>query len=162
MKCSAVPSSGFSRSSGADGDRIRLALAGRSVEFVVNPDPEGDMLDRCAEDRAVPNDCDAARGGLGRSAGHYGRGRRRGSPSLPRFRPWNCSADLQRPPRPSNSFLHVLSRRDLSQFQQVGLRGLLHAIPATLPKVAAAAPGVVEDMDLPEDYRQALSARLIC
>ncbi len=45
---------------GPDGARIAEALAGRRVDYVINPDPEAEMLSsvRCGL-RAMPEDCDA-------------------------------------------------------------------------------------------------------
>lgn len=45
----------------------------------------------------------------------------------------------------------------LSCYRDVGLRGLLYAHPEDVFEVEASAPGVIEDMDVPEDYEQTVT-----
>ena len=42
----------------------------------------------------------------------------------------------------------------LNQYEDVGLRGLLHAHPEDVCEVEFPAPNVIDDMDLPEDYER--------
>lgn len=44
----------------------------------------------------------------------------------------------------------------LREYDDVGLRGLLHAHPEDVGELPLDAPGVLEDMDTPEDYQRAL------
>jgi len=48
------------------------------------------------------------------------------------------------------------SHRDevLTKFNEVGLRGLLHAHPENVHKVEVASETILEDVDTPEDYRR--------
>jgi molybdenum cofactor cytidylyltransferase len=141
-----------------DGDAIRLALAGRPVTFVANPDPTGEMLEsvRCGL-RALPPECTAAIVVLGDQptirteliadlvrSFHSTRARivvpsfqgRRGHPLL-------FSADY---------FADVLTQHD-----GVGLRGLLQAHPSEIDELEVADAAELNDMDSPEDYNHARS-----
>jgi len=138
--------------SGCNG--VAEAIANRRVEFVTNPDPKGDMLSsvRCGL-RAMPDDC-AVLVVLGdqpsvtsdviamvaRAFQTSGRGivvptysGRRGHPLL---------------------FAMRYREEILSYYGNVGLRGLLYAHPEDVFEVETLAPGVIEDMDLPEDYER--------
>jgi len=42
----------------------------------------------------------------------------------------------------------------LEHYEEVGVRGLLQVHPEDVFEVEVAAPGVLEDMDVPEDYRR--------
>ena len=142
---------------GHEGERVAEALAGRRVRFVPNPDAEGEMLSsvRCGL-RAVPENCAAVLMVLGdqpgisanviatlagafRTAGRGivvpTHGGRRGHPLL---------------------FAMQYRGEILSRYNEVGLRGLLQAHPEEVFEVAVAAPGVLEDMDVPEDYHRTL------
>jgi len=143
---------------GPDGSHIADVLAGRRIEFVTNPDAEGDMLSsvRCGL-RAMPEDCNAVLVVLGDQPGvtadviamlvqafqTSGRGivvpihsGRRGHPLL----------------------LAMHYRGEiLNRYQDVGLRGLLYAHPEDVFEVEVATPNVIEDMNLPEDYERALT-----
>jgi len=141
---------------GDDGGRITEALAGRHVHFVTNPHAEGEMLSsvRCGL-LAMPQECRTVLVALGDQPGitadvvavlvraHRDAGRgivvpthggRRGHP-----------------------LLFAIHYRDeiLSRYDQVGLRGLLQAHPEDVLEVEVPTPGVLEDMDVPEDYRRA-------
>ena len=143
---------------GPDGNGVIEALSDKRVDFVTNPDIEGDMLSsvRCGL-CAMPDDCTAVLVVLGDQPGiaadiiallvqafqTSGRGivvpihgGRRGHP-----------------------LLMSMHYRDeiLNSYQDVGLRGLLHAHPEDVFEVEVSAPGVVEDMDVPEDYERAVS-----
>jgi molybdenum cofactor cytidylyltransferase len=140
---------------GPGGHGVVEAIANRSVRLVTNPDPEGDMLSsvRCALS-AMPEDCAAVLTVLGdqpgitaevvavlvqafRTSGHgiivptyHGR---RGHPLL---------------------FSRDYREEILCGYQGVGLQGLLHAHPEDVCEVELPAPGVIEDMDLPEEYEK--------
>ena len=141
---------------GPDGSRVTEALAGRRVGFVANPDAQGEMLSsvRCGL-RAMPQECAAAMVLLGDQPGvtaevvallvrafrTSGRGivvptygGRRGHPLLLAM---GCRGEI------------------IEHYEEVGLRGLLRAHPEDVLEVEVAASGVLEDMDVPEDYRQA-------
>ncbi len=140
---------------GPDGARIAEALAGRRVEFVTNPDPEAEMLSsvRCGL-RAMPEDCDAVLVVLGDQPGvtaeviaalvqaykTSGRG---------------IAAPIHKGKR-GHPLLFAMRYRDeiLNHYDDVGLRGLLHAHPEDVCEVEFPAPNVIDDMDLPEDYER--------
>ena len=138
---------------GRDGERVAQALAGRPVAFVDNGDPEGEMLTsvRCGL-AAMPDDTAAVLVVLGDQPGITAdivatlvrafranrrgivvptHGGRRGHPLL---------------------FAAHYRHEILSRYQGIGLRGLLQAHPEDVFEVDVAAPGVLEDMDVPEDY----------
>ena len=142
----------------SDGDAIRLALTGKPVTFVVNPDPAAEMLGsvRCGL-RALPPECTATIVVLGDQptirteliadlarSFHSTRARivvptfqgRRGHPLL-------ISADY---------FAEVFTQHD-----GVGLRGLLQAHPSDIVELEVADAAVLNDMDSPEDYTHARS-----
>ncbi|MBM4038086.1 MAG: nucleotidyltransferase family protein [Planctomycetes bacterium] len=141
---------------GADGRCVAEALAGRAVQFVTNPDAEGDMLSsvRCGL-RALPEECEAALVVLGDQPGvtaevvaavveafrSGGRGivvpthrGRRGHPLL---------------------FSMRYRGEVLSRFNGTGLRGLLQAHLEDVLEVEVATPGILDDVDRPEDYARA-------
>ena len=140
---------------GEDQERVTASLD-RAVTFVPNPDPEGDMLSsvRCGV-RAVPAGCDAVLILLGDQPAVTGEvirsivearrlhgdsiivpvyGGRRGHPILIPMR---------------------YAREVLTAHDGVGLRGLLMAHPDAVLEVPVDVPGVLEDIDTPEDYRAA-------
>jgi molybdenum cofactor cytidylyltransferase len=142
---------------GADHDAVAGALHGRRVTFVRNPAAEGEMLSsvRCGV-AALPEACRAAVVVLGDQPGvtaaligaivraHVESGRgivvptfggRRGHPVLI-----------------SAAYFGAV----LSEFDDVGLRGLVRAHPQDVLEVQAASAGVLEDLDTPEDYRRAV------
>jgi molybdenum cofactor cytidylyltransferase len=143
---------------GPDDAAIRLALAGRRVTLVANPDSTGEMLSsvRCGL-RALPPECTAAIVVLGDQptirteliadlvrSFHSTRAKivvptcqgRRGHPLL-------FSADY---------LAEVLTQHD-----GVGLRGLLQAHPSDVVELEVAEAAVLTDMDSPEDYTHAQS-----
>jgi molybdenum cofactor cytidylyltransferase len=143
---------------GEEGRQIREAMAGRGVHFVTNPDAEGEMLSsvRCGL-TAMPAGCDAVLVALGDqpsiaaevveqlvqaflTAGrgivvptHQGR---RGHP-----------------------LVLAMHYRDeiLTGYEDVGLRGLLEAHPEDVLSVEVNTRGVLEDIDVPEDYRRMIA-----
>jgi len=143
---------------GADASDVAAALARLNLTIVENPDPDGDMLSslRCGL-RALPGECAAAVVALGdqvavraavidaliasRAAGRGGiivpaHAGRRGHPVLI--------------PRPYFPEL-------LAGYDGVGLRGLLAAHAHDVYELAVADPGVLADVDTPDDYRRAVA-----
>jgi len=141
---------------GTDGGRIADALAGRRVTLVANPDPAGEMLSsvRCGL-RAMPEACTAALVVLGDqpsltaglvaalAGAHRATGR---GLVVPTYRG-----------RRGHPLLVAMRYREevLRGYDDVGLRGLLRAHPQDVGEVETGVPGVVEDMDVPDDYRRA-------
>ena len=133
------------------------AVSELPVRLVINDEPDADMLSsvRCGL-RALPPECDAVLVAPGdhpavtpdlirRMSNQYVahaaaivvpvfRGRR-GHPLL--F---------------SSRFVGEI----LTEYDGVGLRGLLDAHPTEVVELAVADEGVVQDVDVPEDYRRAL------
>jgi len=145
---------------GPEGNPVRESLAGRGVSFVTSPSAEGEMLAsvRCGL-AATPPDCAGVLLVLGDQPGVTadviaalvqafrtgGRGivvpthgGRRGHPLL---------------------FAARYRGEILRCYDTVGLRGLLQAHPEDVAELEVASPGVLDDIDLPEDYRRA-AARL--
>ena len=58
--------------------------------------------------------------------------------------------------RRGHPLMFAMRYRDeiLNQYDDVGLRGLLHAHPEDVCEVEFPAPNVIDDMDLPEDYER--------
>ncbi len=140
---------------GPDGGRIVDALAGRQVEFVTNPDPEAEMLSsiRCGL-RALPQDCSAVLVVLGDQPGvtaevitalvqaykNSGRG---------------IAVPIYKGKRGHPLIFNIRYRDEiLNQYDEVGLRGLLYTHPQDVCDVEFPAPNVLDDMDLPEDYKR--------
>jgi molybdenum cofactor cytidylyltransferase len=138
---------------GPDGDRIAESLAGRQVEFVTNPDPEAEMLSsvRCGL-RAMPENCIAVLVVLGDQPGvtadviaalvqaykTSGRG---------------IATPIHKGKR-GHPLLFAMRYRDeiLKGYDDIGLRGLLHAHPDDVCEIEFSTSNVINDMDLPEDY----------
>jgi molybdenum cofactor cytidylyltransferase len=143
---------------GPGGKEVVEAITDRRVSIVTNQSHDGDMLSsvRCGL-RAIPDE-GAVLVALGDQPGitsdvialvvrtffESGRGivvptynGRRGHPLL---------------------FSLRYREEILRCYGDVGLRGLLAAHPEDVCEVDAAHPGVLEDMDLPEDYDRAVSA----
>jgi molybdenum cofactor cytidylyltransferase len=140
---------------GHDGQRIRDALTGREVALVTNPDVEGDMLSsiRCGV-RALPESWDAVLVVLG------------DQPTLASqvvssliqvFRTAGCGIVVPTfRGRRGHPILIARRYREelLEHHDAVGLRGLLQAHPTDVVEMAVEDPGVLEDMDRPEDYER--------
>jgi molybdenum cofactor cytidylyltransferase len=141
---------------GADAAAIVAALAERPVHFVYNPAAEGAMLGsvRCGL-QALPPECAAVLVVLGDQpdigaavmaqlveAFRAGRG--------------GIVVPVHRGRR-GHPLLFAIRYRDeiLRTYDDSGLRGLLQAHPDDLYEVAVDGPGVLEDLDVPEDYRRA-------
>jgi molybdenum cofactor cytidylyltransferase len=144
---------------GHDGEAIQLALAGKPLTFIANPDSAGDMLSsiRCAV-RALPPECKAAMVVLG---------------DQPTIRA-ELIADLIRSFQSAAAKIVVPSfqgRRGhpllisagyfcevLTQHDGVGLRGLLDAHPHDIATLEVDDANVLTDIDSPDDYRREISA----
>lgn len=138
---------------GRDAEQMRATLAGRKVQFVSNPDLQGDMLSsvRCGW-RALPAECAAALIVLGDQPGLTGQivnellnafAAGQGGIVLPkhgghRAHPLLVSARFRD---------EVLARHD-----GIGLKGLLAAHPKEIHEIAVTSAGAVADVDSPEDY----------
>ena len=140
---------------GPDGARIAEVLAGRRVDYVINPDPEAEMLSsvRCGL-RATPEDCEAVLVVLGDQPGvtvdviaaivqaYHTSGR-------------GIVAPVYKGKRGHPMLFAMLYRDEiLTRYDAVGLRGLLHAHPEDVCEIDFPAPNVIDDMDLPEDYER--------
>ncbi len=143
---------------GHQGERVGGALSGRPVSIVNNPDYESGMLSsvRCGL-RALPRQCRAVLVVLGDQPSvtsqlvdlmlqslnttekrilvpfHDGR---RGHPIL---------------------FSELYREEILTHYDDVGLRGLLHAHPDEVFELTVSTPCVLSDMDYPEDYQRELA-----
>jgi molybdenum cofactor cytidylyltransferase len=144
---------------GADGERIREALAGRTIHLVCNSDPTGDMLSsiRCGL-RALPEACDTIVVALGDQPGLQA----------------GLLARLLSAQRDSGRGIVVPTHRGkgghplvmsarfrnqvLEQFDRIGLRGLLDAHREEVIEVETGSEAVLEDLDEPADYER-LKAR---
>jgi molybdenum cofactor cytidylyltransferase len=142
---------------GEEGKPILEALAGRPVQFVTNLLPEGDMLSsvRCGL-TAMPGDCAAALVALGDQPGISAdvvaglvRSFRSGDRGI--VVPTHKG-------RRGHPLLFAMRYREkiLTGYEDRGLRGLLDAHPQDVLEVEVSAPGILEDLDVPEDYRRAI------
>ena len=143
---------------GEAAEPIVEAMAGRDVRFVTNPLAGAEMLGsvRCGFS-AMPEQCTAALVALG------------DQPSLAA----GVVEDLVQAFRASGRGIVVPTHRGrrghplliamhyreeiLTQYENVGLRGLLQAHPEDVLGVEVAAPGILDDVDRPEDYRRTVA-----
>ena len=142
---------------GEEGGPIRDALAGRRVRFVTSAHAGGEMLGsvRCGFS-AIRDECAAVLVALGDQPGvtadvvdalvHAFRTTGRGI-VVPTHQN-----------RRGHPLLLAMHYRDeiLAGYENVGLRGLLGAHPEDVLEVEVATPGVLEDIDAPEDYRRTI------
>jgi len=142
---------------GHQGERVRRELSERNVTIVSNPDYESGMLSsvRCGL-AVLPSECRAVLVALGdqpsvtsklidqmtRSFGETDKGilvpvyeGGRGHPVL---------------------LLHRYRDEILTCYDNVGLRGLLHAHPDDVFELSVSTSAVLSDMDCPQDYRREL------
>ncbi len=143
---------------GADKARIAAALADRRVEFVENPDPDGEMLGsvRCGLG-ALAAQCDAVLVVLGDQPGltvelvtsllrafeTSGRG---------------MVVPAHRGKRGHPILIAMKYREEIMTcYDEVGLRGLVQAHAEDVFEVEVASAQMLADMDVPEDYRRAAS-----
>jgi len=144
---------------GTDGPAIAAALADRPVTIVRNPAPDCEMLDsvRCGI-RALPEGCEAVLLVLGDQPGL--------TPALIReiIAAWRASRRGIVVPRHEGRRGHPLlfaatyAPEILAHYDAVGLRGLLQEHSDDVLDLDVADPGVLLDVDLPEDYRRALQS----
>lgn len=136
------------------------AIAARPVELVANPLPEGDMLSSIrAGIQAAPAGC---QGFLVAPGDH---------PAVPADVVQQMIAAFASAPgkiivptsggRPGHPLLFPAAMKDdvLSQFDGEGLRGLLRLHADAVVKLPVDSPGVLEDIDTPEDYRRLAGGR---
>ena len=142
---------------GRDAARIAEALAGRRVTLVTNADTEGEMLSsvRCGL-AALPPECEAVLVALGDQPGISADTIRR---MIEAFR--TAGRGIVVPVhggKGGHPILFSVRYREevLTQYDDVGLRGLRQAHPEDVLELPAADPAVLTDMDLPEDYRREL------
>ena len=138
---------------GGDGDRIAEALAGRRVNFVANPDTEGEMLGsvRCGL-TALPETCEAVLVVLG------------DQPAITAeiitllVQTFHATGSgivvpVHRGHRGHPLLLAMRYREEiLTHYDHTGLRGLLEAHPGDTREVDVTSPGILEDLDVPADY----------
>lgn len=140
---------------GSDGDRIAAALAGRPVTFVVNPDPRGEMLTsvRCGLAK-LPPECTAALIVLGDQPGITAAVIDRLLTAFPASGRGIVAPTMHG--RRGHPLLVSLRYRDeiLTQYDAIGLRGLLQRHPEDVLEVDVGTPGILEDLDTPEDYQR--------
>ncbi len=140
-----------------DDSPLRAALAERRVEFVANPDPDADMLSsvRCGL-LALPASCETAIIAPGDQPGL--------SAALVRdlIAAYRASDRSILVPTHAGRRGHPLlvstryREEILSQFDGVGLRGLLLSHPGEVLQWPTSDPAVFEDLDDPDDYRRAV------
>lgn len=138
---------------GHEGGRIRDALGGRDVNFVTNPDAEGDMLSsvRCGL-RALPEPWDAVLivpGDQPTVASKVVAG------LIRCFQITRCGIAVPTyHGRRGHPILIARQHREeiLGHHEAMGLRGLLQVHSAEVGEMGVDDPGVLDDMDLPEDY----------
>lgn len=145
---------------GQDRDAIEHALRGRPVKLVVNPHAGGDMLSSVRQGlRSIAGDARAALVVLGDQPGIsravvaeliLALDRRGGGIAVPTFQG-----------KRGHPLLLAASYGDeiLGSYDGVGLRGLLRVHHADVVEVPLASPEVLEDVDVPEDYRRICDAR---
>jgi molybdenum cofactor cytidylyltransferase len=144
---------------GPHSEAIVAALEGRPVSLVINPCPEAEMLDsvRCGL-RALTAEGDAVLLVLGDQPGL--------SPTLVNqlANAWRASGKLIAVPTHGGKRGHPLlfSTRFcpeiLERYDDTGLRGLLRGHPDEVHEFHVSEPGILLDVDRPEDYRLALEA----
>ena len=140
---------------GEQGKPIRDAVAGRRVHLVTNADAQGEMLSSVRRGLiAMPEQCTAALVALGDQPSITAdvvaelveafRATGRGI-VVPTYRG-----------RRGHPLVLAMHYRDeiLTRYEDVGLRGLLQAHSEDVLGVEVATPGILEDMDVPEDYRR--------
>lgn len=141
---------------------IEQALAGRRVQFVENPDADGDMLSsvRCGL-RAIWQ-TDAVLVVLGDQPGI--------SCHVVAEMVQNLKGDADQIIVPAfrgklgHPLLFSASYRQeiLDAFDDQGLRGLVQAHSESMLEVEVSSPEILEDMDLPSDYRRILKKSQSC
>jgi len=147
---------------GSNQAQIEQALSGRRARLIVSPDARGEMLSsvRCGV-AAASEECQAALVVLGDQPGISA----------------GLIADLVRAFRSGGKgivapayggkrghpILFSMKYRDevLSSYDDVGLRGLSRAHPGDVLEIPASTADVLEDIDVPEDYRRLLRRKML-
>ena len=145
---------------GEDGPRIKAALPRRSIQFVTNPVAESEMLDsiRCGL-RVMPKPCTAVLVVLGDQPGLTAE---LAAKVIFAARP--DQPDIVVPVangRRGHPMLFSMCYADevLHDYDRTGLRGLLEAHPDNVLEVEVSTPDIMEDMDVPDDYRRVAARR---
>jgi len=143
---------------GHQGRKVSDELSGRKVTIIENPDYESGMLSsvRCGLSH-LPANCSAILVVLGDQPSI--------TPQLVDKMLQAFAATEKRILVPLNNgrrghpLLFSAFYRDqvLASFDDVGLRGLLHAHPEDVFELSVASSSVLSDMDCPEDYRRELA-----
>jgi molybdenum cofactor cytidylyltransferase len=144
---------------GHEVDRIIQELADRPVEIVTNPDYKTGMLSsvRCGL-RVLPQQAEAVMIALGDQPAITSE---LVDETVRAFR--STDKGILVPVyagRRGHPLLFAKHYRDeiLTSFDDVGLRGLLHAHPADVFELNASTSAVLSDMDRPEDYRREIDS----
>ena len=144
---------------GHQAERISAELSGRAVSIVNNPNYKSGMLSsvRCGL-QSLPKDCHAVMVVLG------------DQPSvtiglidqmLKSFTTTEKSilVPLYKGKRGHPILFSLIYREEiLKQYDDVGLRGLLHSHPDVIHELVVSNASVLNDMDYPEDYRRELAS----
>jgi len=146
---------------GADRDAVSQALADRPVTFITNPDPDAEMLSsvRCGI-RVLPPECDAAMVVLGDQPGIQAT-----DIAMLIAEYQTTKADIITPiHKEKRGHPLILSSRlfdeVLSNFDGVGLQGVLAAHADAIHRVQLSDPTMLLDMNYPHDYQRALASQL--
>ena len=144
---------------GHEGGLVAGELSGRPVTVVPNPDYKAGMLSsvRCGL-QAIPQACEAVVVALGDQPAIT-------SELVDQVMQSSSSTDkailvpLYRGKR-GHPILFSTRYRDeiLTRFDNVGLRGLLHAHPDDILEISVSTPAALSDMDHPGDYRRELAS----
>jgi molybdenum cofactor cytidylyltransferase len=143
---------------GHEPDRITEQLSDRPVSIVTNPNYDSGMLSsvRCGF-KALPPDCDAALIALG------------DQPSITfklvedMVRSFNeTDKGILVPEHDGKRGHPILVAKNyqteiLAHYDDIGLRGLLHAHPDDIFELSVSSSSILFDMDYPEDYLRELS-----
>ncbi len=173
MICAVVLAAGLSRRMGAqkmllpfagktvvghEGRRVSRELSDRPVSVVTNPDYKSGMLSsvRCGL-AALPEECRAVLVALGDQPSI--------TPSLiDQMVQGFASTDKSilvpfHDGRRGHPVLFSAEHREeiLTQYDDAGLRGLLHAHPDEVFELSVSSSAVLSDMDCPEDYQRELA-----
>jgi molybdenum cofactor cytidylyltransferase len=144
---------------GHQGSRIAEELSGRPVTVVTNPDYKVGMLSsvRCGL-RALPQPCETVLVALGDQPAITAKLVNQMVRSL-------STTDKQivvpmYQGKRGHPLLFSMRYRDeiLTCFDEVGLRGLLHAHPDDILELSVSTPTILSDMDHPDDYRRELAS----
>lgn len=143
---------------GHEPDRIAHHLASRPVGVVTNPDYEAGMLSsvRCGF-KALSSDCNAVLVALGDQPGITSK------LVDDMVRSFNKTDKGILVPLHDGTRGHPIlvakhyQTEILTQYDDIGLRGLLHAHPDDIFELSASTSSVLFDMDYPEDYLRELS-----